>query len=108
MIFSWLVNSMELEIGQTYMYLSTAKQLWDAVNEMYSDLGNSLQVYELKTKIRNTTQGIMSVTSYYRRKSVNNFYFYFWKLLLIYFILLMLYFWEESYWDYASGVSFLL
>ncbi|RVW26998.1 hypothetical protein CK203_100462 [Vitis vinifera] len=60
MIFSWLVNSMELEIGQTYMYLSTAKQLWDAVNEMYSDLGNSLQVYELKTKIRNTTQGIIA------------------------------------------------
>ena len=90
---------MELEIGQTYMYLSTAKQLWDAVNEMYSDLGNSVQVYELKTKIRNTTQGIMFVTSYYRGKSVNNFYFYFWKLFLIYFILLMLYFWEVSYWE---------
>ena len=64
------------------------------------------------------------------RKSINNFYFYFWELFLIYFILfyesyifgkcpienyflfyfilLVLYFLEESYWDCASEVSFLL
>ena len=65
MILAWLVNSMEPEISQTYMHLSTAKQLLDVVNDTYSDLGNSSQVYELKTKIRNTTQGNMSVTSYY-------------------------------------------
>ena len=45
------------------------------------------------------------------RKSVNNFYFYFYfyfgkSPIRNYFILLVLYFWEESYWDCASGVPF--
>ena len=56
---------MEPEIDQTNMYLSTTKQLWDAMNETYSYLANSLQVYELKTKIGNTTKGNLFVTSYY-------------------------------------------
>ena len=55
---------MEPEIGQTYMHLDTAKQLWDAVSETCSDLGNSSQVYELKAKIRNAMSGNMSVTSF--------------------------------------------
>ena len=44
------------------------------------------------------------------RKSVNNLFFYFLEIyfILFYFILLVLYFWEESYWDCANGVSFLL
>ena len=65
MILSWLLKSMEPEIDQTNMYLSTTKQLWDAMNETYSYLANSLQVYELKTKIGNTTKGNLFVTSYY-------------------------------------------
>ena len=65
MILSWLLKSMEPEIDQTNMYLSTTKQLWDAMNETYSNLANSLQVYELKTKIGNTTKGNLFVTSYY-------------------------------------------
>ena len=56
---------MEPKINQTYVCLSTVKQLWDAMSETYSDLGNSSQVYELKTKIINTMQENMSVTSYY-------------------------------------------
>ena len=65
MILSWLLKSMEPEINQTNMYLNTTKQLWDAMNETYSNLANSLQVYELKTKIGNTTKGNLFVTSYY-------------------------------------------
>lgn len=48
---AWLVNSKEPEIGQIHMFLSTTKELRDAVIETYSDPGNSAQVYELKTKI---------------------------------------------------------
>ncbi|KAH9753027.1 protein kinase domain-containing protein [Citrus sinensis] len=65
MIMSWLVNSMESEIGQTYLFLPTAKDLWDAVTETYSDLGNSAQIYDLKTRIRETKQGSQGVTKYY-------------------------------------------
>ncbi|KAH9657194.1 retrovirus-related pol polyprotein from transposon RE1 [Citrus sinensis] len=65
MIMSWLVNSMEQEIGQTYLFLPTAKDLWDVVTETYSDLGNSAQIYDLKTRIRETKQGSQGVTKYY-------------------------------------------
>ena len=52
MIRAWLVNSMELQIGQTYIFLPTAKELQEAVTETYSHLGNSTQIFELKSKIR--------------------------------------------------------
>lgn len=40
MIMAWLVNSMEEDIASNYMCYSTAKDLWDNINQMYSDLGN--------------------------------------------------------------------
>ena len=51
MIMPWLVNSMELEIGQTNLFFPTTNDLWDAITETYSDLGNSAQIYNLKTRI---------------------------------------------------------
>ena len=47
MIMAWLVNAMEEEISVNYMCYSTAKELWDNVTQMYSDLGNYSQIYEL-------------------------------------------------------------
>ena len=60
-----LLTLLQPEIDQTYMYLNTTKQLWNAVSDTYSNLGNSLQVYEFKTKVKHTTQGNISITSYY-------------------------------------------
>ena len=51
MVMTWLVNSMEEEISSNYLCYSTAKELWDNVNQMYSDLGNQSQVYELTLKL---------------------------------------------------------
>ena len=62
---AWLVNSKEPEIGQIHMFLSTTKELRDAVIETYSDPGNSAQVYELKTKIWEPKQGNHSVIKYH-------------------------------------------
>ncbi|KAL5815770.1 hypothetical protein ACOSQ3_024148 [Xanthoceras sorbifolium] len=44
MVMTWLVNSMTEDISCNYMCYSTAKELWDNVNQMYSDLGNKSQV----------------------------------------------------------------
>ena len=40
MVMMWLVNSMEEDISSNYMCYSTAQELWENVNQMYSDLGN--------------------------------------------------------------------
>lgn len=51
MVMTWLVNSMAEDISSNYMCYHTAKELWDNVNQMYSDLGNQSQVYELTLKL---------------------------------------------------------
>lgn len=58
LITAWLINSMEAPIGKTYLFV------WDAVRETYSDLENSSQILELKTKLWQTKQGL-EVTEYY-------------------------------------------
>lgn len=40
MVMTWLVNSMEPKIGQTFVFINT-KEIWDAVNETFLGLGNS-------------------------------------------------------------------
>ena len=44
----WLIKSMEPTIEKPHMFLPTAKDVWDVVREMYSNVENSSQIYELK------------------------------------------------------------
>ena len=50
-ITSYLINSMKPTIGKTYMFLPTAKDVWDAIWQTYSDVENASQVFELKTRL---------------------------------------------------------
>ncbi|RVX20324.1 hypothetical protein CK203_004876 [Vitis vinifera] len=43
----------------------TAKALWDNIIQMYSNLGNQSQIYELQLKLGNDCQGENSVTKYF-------------------------------------------
>ncbi|XP_050233189.1 uncharacterized protein LOC126681679 [Mercurialis annua] len=65
MVMTWLVNSMIEEISANYMCYSTAKDLRDNVSQMYSDLGNQSQVYELTLRLGEISQGEESVTKYF-------------------------------------------
>ena len=47
------------------MFLPTTKELWEAIMENYSDLGNSTQIFELKSKIDEIKQEDQGVTKYY-------------------------------------------
>ncbi|KAL3733913.1 hypothetical protein ACJRO7_023290 [Eucalyptus globulus] len=64
-VMTWLTNSMEEDIGTNYLGYYTAKELWDAVCEMYSDLGNQSQIYELTLKLGTMRQGEETVTKYF-------------------------------------------
>ena len=65
MVLTWLINSMDINIGKTYMFYPTASSLWTAVHETYSDLDNASQVFELKPKLRNQRQDSLTMTEYY-------------------------------------------
>ena len=62
---AWPVNSIEEEISSNYIYYPTAKALWDNIIQMYSDLGNQSQIYELQLKLGDICQGENSVTKYF-------------------------------------------
>lgn len=50
------------DIGCNYMCYSTAKEFGDSVTQVYYDLGNQSQVFELNLKLRDVGQGGNSVT----------------------------------------------
>ena len=65
MVMTWLVNSMTEEIGANYLCYDTAKDLWECVSQMYSDLGNQSQIYELTLQLGEIRQAEDSVTKYF-------------------------------------------
>ncbi|EOY31231.1 Uncharacterized protein TCM_038193 [Theobroma cacao] len=65
MVMAWLINSMEPKIGRTYLFYKIAKEIWDMAHEMYLDLENSAQCFEVRSALRSTKQGNLSVTEYF-------------------------------------------
>ncbi|KAI5443839.1 hypothetical protein KIW84_012476 [Lathyrus oleraceus] len=51
--------------GKPYMFLPSAKDVWEVVKETYSDIQNSFQIFGLKSKLWHTKQCDRSVTAYY-------------------------------------------
>lgn len=64
MVIAWLVNSMEEDITSNYMNYPTTKELWDCIHQIYSDLGNQSQVYELQIQLGEIRQNEDNVTKY--------------------------------------------
>ncbi|KAL5787124.1 hypothetical protein ACOSP7_004073 [Xanthoceras sorbifolium] len=60
MIMSWLWNSMTPEISETCMFLSSAKDIWEATRQTYSKVKDAAQVYKIKTKTSSIRQGSKS------------------------------------------------
>lgn len=64
MIMAWLWNTMIPEISDTCMFLSTAKKIWDAIEQTYSKAKDVARVYDVKVKTVAAKQGNKSVTEY--------------------------------------------
>ena len=62
---AWIINSMEPKISQPYLFYKIAREVWEAIQEIYSDLENIAQYFEIRAAIRNTKQGNLGVTEYY-------------------------------------------
>ena len=64
MIIAWLWNSMTPEISDTCMLLAMTKDIWDAIQQMYSKSKDTTQVYEVKVKMIAIKKGSKTVTEY--------------------------------------------
>lgn len=49
LIISWLIKMNDPSIVKSYLFLPTAKDAWEVVNNFYSRLEKSSLIYELKT-----------------------------------------------------------
>ncbi|RVW94161.1 Retrovirus-related Pol polyprotein from transposon RE1 [Vitis vinifera] len=65
MIMSWLINSMNNDIGENFLLFGTAKDIWDATKETYSSSENTSELFQVESALHDFRQGEQSVTQYY-------------------------------------------
>ena len=56
---------MEPRIERTYLFYKIAKEIWDSIQDIYLDLENSSQCFEIRSTIRTTRQGNLNVNDYF-------------------------------------------
>lgn len=64
-VMSWLLHSMQPTISEGLLFLRTAKEIWDTVQEMYSQRNSLARNYQLHREIATMQQGEMSMEEYY-------------------------------------------
>ncbi|GAV70451.1 UBN2_3 domain-containing protein [Cephalotus follicularis] len=69
MVMSWLINSMDNEIGQNFLFYGSAKEIWDAAKEPYADNENTAEFFEIKCVLHDIREGDLTVTQYYNTLS---------------------------------------
>lgn len=69
LVMSWLLNTMTNETGENFMYFETAKEMWNAVEETYSDVDNTSAIFEIKSLLHDLRQGESTVTEYFNTLS---------------------------------------
>ncbi|KAF9626276.1 hypothetical protein IFM89_031789 [Coptis chinensis] len=56
MVMTWLWHSMEPSVASTVQFLDTAKKIWNAIEEMYSQTSNVSQIYQIFKSMFSTKQ----------------------------------------------------
>ena len=67
MVMSWLINSMENEIGQTFMFYATTQEIWEVAKKTYSDNENTVEFFKLQSTLSDLKQDKMDVTHYFNQ-----------------------------------------
>ncbi|KAJ7950679.1 Retrovirus-related Pol polyprotein from transposon TNT 1-94 [Quillaja saponaria] len=69
LVMSWLINSMQPQISRGYLLLDSADKMWTALCQTYSQVGNDIQVFELRKKLHETKQGELTIAQYFAELS---------------------------------------
>ncbi|XP_052287256.1 uncharacterized protein LOC102623150 [Citrus sinensis] len=62
MIMSWLINSMNNDIGENFLLYGTTKEIWDAAKETYSSSENTVELFQIETILHDFRQENLIVT----------------------------------------------
>ncbi|RVW83627.1 hypothetical protein CK203_039262 [Vitis vinifera] len=56
LVMSWLINAMDTEIGQNFLFYDTAHAIWMAAKETYSDSDNTADLFDIKGALHDLRQ----------------------------------------------------
>uniref|UniRef100_A0ACD5VPQ8 Uncharacterized protein n=1 Tax=Avena sativa TaxID=4498 RepID=A0ACD5VPQ8_AVESA len=63
-ILAWLLSSLSPSVAASVEALPTAKEVWEALSQMYSGKGNVMLVSQLEDRVHDLTQGEKPVVTY--------------------------------------------
>lgn len=63
---SWILNFIDKEIVEAFLYVNTARELWEELRERYGECNGPL-LYQIQREISTVTQGGMMVPQYYTK-----------------------------------------
>ena len=64
-VMTWLIHSMIPDIGEGFLDMATAQDIWETMAKTYSRKGNSAQIFELRRVIGRSEQGEMCLFKYF-------------------------------------------
>jgi len=65
MVISWLLLSIEKDIATSVLFCSTAKQIWEELEQRYGQ-SQGTKIFQIQ-RINNLSQGSMSVSDYFTK-----------------------------------------
>ncbi|KOM37598.1 hypothetical protein LR48_Vigan03g098000 [Vigna angularis] len=65
LIMTWMWHSMVPDISRNYMFHSSAKEIWDDLQNTFSLKKDFAACYDIESRIFNTKQGSLSVSEYH-------------------------------------------
>ncbi|RVW92035.1 Retrovirus-related Pol polyprotein from transposon RE1 [Vitis vinifera] len=74
MIMSWLINSMNNDIGENFLLFGTAKDIWDATKETYSSSENTSELFQVESALHDFRQGEHNIQANVEQKRLFKFF----------------------------------
>ncbi|KAI5353346.1 hypothetical protein L3X38_006239 [Prunus dulcis] len=66
MMVSWLLTSLEPDVADRVIYLTTAHEIWEDLRECFSQ-NNVPRLFQINLEIASLTQGQLSIAAYYTK-----------------------------------------
>ena len=65
MVMSWLINSMNNDIGENFILYEMTQEIWEVTKETYFNTKDTTETFEIKGILNDLRQGELFVTQYF-------------------------------------------
>lgn len=84
MVMSWLINSMAIDIGESFMFYETTREIWEVAKETFFDKENTSELFGIESNLHDIHHGDLFVTQYFNLlkwqwQQLDRFEVYDWK-----------------------------